>query len=313
MKPICIYHGGCADGFTAAWAVWKALGPDLDYVPRSYGEDPPDVTGRDVIMVDFSFKRPIIAAMAATCQTMVILDHHKTAAADLAGFPLPVGLGPTGPAPADWGVVDVISGYSPYVMADHARACNAPAVHAIFDMDRSGAQIAWDFFHPGAPRPRLIDYVADRDLWRFWMPASRAVSACLHSYEHTFAMWDDLAGLIEDRQGLSTVIAQGEAIDRQHLKNVTSVIRATRRYMTIGGYLVPVCNCPNHMASDAAGKMAEGQAFAASYYDTKDGRNFSLRSRDGGVDVSEIAKRYGGGGHRNAAGFQAIAGWEGEP
>lgn len=25
IKPLCIYHGNCADGFGAAWAVWKAL------------------------------------------------------------------------------------------------------------------------------------------------------------------------------------------------------------------------------------------------------------------------------------------------
>lgn len=24
-KPVCIYHGNCFDGFTAAWAVWKRL------------------------------------------------------------------------------------------------------------------------------------------------------------------------------------------------------------------------------------------------------------------------------------------------
>ena len=37
-----------------------------------------------------------------------------------------------------------------------------------------------------------------------------------------------------------------------------------------------------------------------------------LRSTDDGLDVSEIAKQYGGGGHRNAAGFRMDSGWEGE-
>lgn len=44
-------------------------------------------------------------------------------------------------------------------------------------------------------------------------------------------------------------------------------------------------------------------------------RNALLRNRNqpttpDGVDVSEIAKQYGGGGHRNAAGFQIPYGHE---
>ncbi len=315
MMPICIYHGNCADGFTAAWAVWLTLTPlgGVELYPGVYGEDPPDVTGRDVIMVDFSYKRPVIEAMASTCRTMLILDHHKTAEADLAGFPLPVGLGPTGPSPADWGVVDVVSGYYPDVMADWARICGAPsAVHAIFDMNRSGAQIAWDFFQ-GAPhglRSALVDYVADRDLWRFDLPRSREISAWLYSQPFDMEVWT-LCGA-ELHLHFDQVADQGRAILRQHDKNVQSLIRNTRREMVIGGHRVPVANVPHFMASDAGGLLAQDQPFSATYYDRPGARVFSLRSREGGIDVSEIAASYGGGGHRQAAGFQAAPGWEGD-
>ncbi|MFB5634981.1 MAG: bifunctional oligoribonuclease/PAP phosphatase NrnA, partial [Candidatus Nitrosomaritimum aestuariumsis] len=67
---------------------------------------------------------------------------------------------------------------------------------------------------------------------------------------------------------------------------------------------VPVANLPYTLVSDAANKLAEGEAFAACYWDTEDGRVFGLRSFSKGSDVSEIAKEYGGGGHRNAAGFR---------
>src|SRR5665213_864100 len=155
MKPLCIYHGNCADGFTAAWAVHKAMGVgDADYHPGVYGQEPPDVTGRDVIMVDFSYKRPVLEAMAAKARSILILDHHKTAAEDLSGL-----------------------GYIP-VQYDDFVETNDPAarVGVIFDMERSGAQVTWDFFHD-APRPLLVDYVGDRDLWRFAMPKSREVNA----------------------------------------------------------------------------------------------------------------------------------------
>lgn len=63
-KPLCIYHGKCADGFTAAWAVYKAFGENVDFFEGVHGQEPPDVSGRDVILVDFSYKRAVLMAMA---------------------------------------------------------------------------------------------------------------------------------------------------------------------------------------------------------------------------------------------------------
>ena len=74
---ICIYHGNCADGFGAAWVVRKALG-DIEFVGAKYQEAPPDVTGKDVVMVDFSYKRPVLLEMAEKANSILILDHHNT-------------------------------------------------------------------------------------------------------------------------------------------------------------------------------------------------------------------------------------------
>lgn len=74
--------------------------------------------------------------------------------------------------------------------------------------------------------------------------------------------------------------------------------------MVIDGFDVPVANLPYTLSSDAGHLMAQGEPFAACYWDTPAGRVFSLRSSDAGEDVSAVAKTYGGGGHRNAAGFQ---------
>lgn len=299
MKPICIYHGGCADGFTAAWAVWRALG-EIDFHPGIYGEAPPDVTGRDVIMVDFSYKRPVIEAMAATCSTMLILDHHKTAEADLAGFPSPYERS--------------MRGHMHSVFHDHDNgglAHNVP--RAIFDVQRSGAQISWDFFHKDQPRPALVDYVADRDLWLFELPWSREVSAYVYSWPMEFDAWERIAQKLEGGElDFQDVFLSGGAILRQHDKNVATLIRNTRRRIVIGGQSVPVANVPHFMASDAGHALAQGETFSATYYDRDGARVFSLRSTSDGADVAAIAAQYGGGGHRNAAGFQAAPGWEGD-
>ncbi len=291
MKPLCIYHGKCADGFTAAWAVWKALG-DCDFHPGVYGEEPPDVTERAVVMVDFSYKRPVLEKMAATAWSMTILDHHKTAAEDLAGLP----------PPSDrW--------HDPY------RDDGWPTKHgiyALFDMERSGAQVTWDYFFSSTPRPLLVDYVGDRDLWRFKLPASREVNAYIFAHEYTFANWNKLAELCD--RDLTSVQEMGAAIERKHHKDVAELVEVTCRTMCIGGMHMPVANIPYTLTSDAGNLMAKrGEGVAACYWDTPAGRVFSLRSTPDGPDVSAIAKSYGGGGHKNAAGFQKPLGWEGDP
>ena len=112
---------------------------------------------------------------------------------------------------------------------------------------------------------------------------------------------------------LQALADQGSAIERKHFKDIAELLAVSARPMVIGGHRVKVANLPYTMSSDAAGKLAEGEPFGACYMDTPDGRVFSLRSHgEQAVDVSEIAKAYGGGGHKNAAGFTAPIGWEGE-
>jgi nanoRNase/pAp phosphatase (c-di-AMP/oligoRNAs hydrolase) len=93
-----------------------------------------------------------------------------------------------------------------------------------------------------------------------------------------------------------------------------AILRAANQYVErqapnaclceIAGYVVPVINT-THQVSELVGRLAEGQPFAASWFERQDGKFvYSLRSRgDGGEDVSTVAKLLGGGGHRNAAGF----------
>jgi oligoribonuclease NrnB/cAMP/cGMP phosphodiesterase (DHH superfamily) len=241
------------------------------------------VTGRDVILVDFSYKYPVILKMAEDAHSILILDHHKTAQEDLAGF------------------VGAACNFKQSV--DLARSLlelsNTPPVSVVFDMARSGAGITWDFFFPYHPRPALINHIEDRDLWLFKLEGTREIQANVFSWPYDFEVWDRL--MAADTASLR---AEGAAIERKHFKDIEELLRVTTRRMKIGGHIVPAANLPYTFSSDAAGKLAEGQPFAACYMDTPEGRVFSLRSRPEGLDVSEIAKQYGGGGHKNAAGFK---------
>lgn len=290
---MCIYHANCADGFGAAWAVWKRYGYDVEYVAAGYGSEPPDIAGKNVLIVDFSYKYDVLAAMSWKARRIVILDHHKTAQEDLQRLP--------------W--FDGTEAGVEVAVREQCWTQNMPEIVACFDMNRSGARMAWDYCHPSAP-PFGIRFIEDRDLWRFTMDKTRDVHAALLSYEMSFSIWDALFGQAERDAG-ADLARQGEAIERRQRKDIAALLGASKRTMVIGGHEVPVANVPFHLSSDAGHVLNEGVLFAATYLDTADGRAFSLRSR-GDFDVSAIAKSYGGGGHKNAAGFKMPRGWEGE-
>lgn len=264
-RPLVISHRNCTDGFTATWCFHHFAPGANDFLEAAYGEDPPDVTGRRVYIVDFSYPREKLLAMAEVASHVVVLDHHQSAEADLKGL-------------------------------EH------PRLTIQFDMQRSGAGMAWDYLFSPITRPRFLGFVEDRDLWRFqFKTETKAAHALLGSVPRTFEQWDKLMlGSIAEQ---TVALAQGEALLRLVEKQVADAVQASRRLMWIGEHEVPTANVPGFFASDAGHLLDEGVPFAATYYDTAEQRHFSLRSRPDGADVSVIAGKFGGGGHKHAAGF----------
>lgn len=265
-RPLVIYHGNCADGFSAAWCFWRKYRDGADYVAGVYSKDPPDVTGREVYLVDFSYKRPVMEDMLKVAACVTLIDHHKTA-------------------------------------IDELRPLQTFDKFGWFcDLNRSGATLAWDYLFPGESRPLLLGHVEDRDLWRFKLQGTREIQAFVFSHEYSFDLWGKL--MSADQVELLKMTAAGAAIERKHHKDVAELVRVCRRRITIGGHDVPAASLPYTMSSDAGHLMAQGEPFAVCYWDTADGRSFSLRSTKDGLDVSLIAEQYGGGGHCHAAGFE---------
>jgi len=261
MKTLCIYHGNCADGFGAALAVYLGHGKkNVDFHAGVHQDSPPDVTGRDVVIVDFSYKRDVLLSMAAKAKSILILDHHVSAENELVNLP--------------------------------------GNVSAVFDMDRSGAVIAWQHYHEG-PVPRLFLHIQDRDLWQFKLEGTREIQAAIFSYPYDFETWINL--LCTD---LDVLRQEGVALERKHFKDIKEFINVAASRGTIARHDVPILNAPYFMSSDAGHIMGKGEPFAACYWDTPKGRVFSLRSSPDGMDVSKIAAEFGGGGHKHAAGFR---------
>ncbi len=241
-----------------------------------------------VLMVDFSYKRPVLEKMMSYARDITILDHHKTAQADLETYAI----------------------FNPVTAAniDEVLAATQPGlgpIRAEFDMNRSGAMMAWQFLFPDSLIPMFIELIQDRDLWKFkFGEDTKKFSAALRTYPMDFKVWDKLIA------GWGGLVSDGESILRAHNANIAKFL-ADVYEDNIGGHRVPVVNVPYHYASDTAHAMLQkfpDAPFTACWFRRGDGMiQYSLRSEDSRMDVSEIAKKFGGGGHRNAAGYQVAA------
>jgi uncharacterized protein len=265
MFDLAIYHGGgCLDGFCAAWLCSRVF--PVECVPMNYGEEPPDVTGRNVIIVDFSFKREVLLAMKSKAKSLLVLDHHKTAKDDLDGLDF-----------------------------------------CVFDMEKSGARLTLEFIDrvhgSGLNRDSrwLVDYTEDRDLWRHKLANTKEINAGLRSHPLDFQLWNSFAA---DPAFLTEIAIEGTGILRYQKKLIDSHIRHAAPMQMAGHSVLAVnCTCAD-LTSEIAGELAKDRPFGVCWFESSGGhRVVSLRSTPEGIDVSEVAKANGGGGHKRAAGF----------
>lgn len=266
-EPLVIYHGNCLDGFGSAYAAWRHFVLerewDAEFVAAAHGESPPPHAGRDVYLLDYVYKRPVMEALCAQARRVVVLDHHRSAEHDLRGL---------------------------------EGGCANLELH--FDMRRSGAVISWEYFNR-SPLPRLLAHIQDRDLWQWRLPGSRDITAALMSYPHEFELWH---GFVQTPEALRTLAAEGHSINRYRDREIALYLE--RAVMgEIAGHKVPVVNAPDGIHSELLSELSQGRPFAAGYSDRGGERRWSLRSDAHGLNVADIAVRFGGGGHPHAAGF----------
>lgn len=275
---ICIYHANCDDGFAAAYAVWKRFGDEVKYVACQYGQDAPDVTGKDVLIVDFSFKKDVMEQLAEKAQRIIVLDHHKTAEAELEGFVK----------------LECVGGPFEKKYADRMVS----GVGVCFNMEKSGCRLAWEYCFGNKSMPGWFEAIEDRDLWRFNLRGTKEICIAIRSMPRDFELWDMFRA--------DNLANEGVTIQR-YVDMIVSNICDTAFEEEIAGHVVPVAACSYDFVSETAHQLLHRNPdapFAACIVRSHDGVTYSLRSMDDRMDVSEIAKANGGGGHRNAAGFR---------
>lgn len=280
-KPLIIYHDNCADGFGAAWAAYRKFGTDgAEYLPMQYNDPrvhidddelvfPTQVEGRDVFILDFSFPPSIHFAISDLANITFHRDHHKTAFEAY--------------------------GFDPnkrFVMEEGGESI-------ILDPNKSGCVLAWELFHSATP-PTILELIQDRDLWQWKLDGTKDFATALRSKPFSFEWFDEAMLNVEG------LMADGAAMNRlfdQQLADITKHPTLIDLFGTEDTGLA--VNCTPQFASEAGNTLAkQSGTYGATWCVGEHGQVFfSLRSI-GEYDVSAIAKRFGGGGHRNAAGFR---------
>jgi uncharacterized protein len=173
--------------------------------------------------------------------------------------------------------------------------------YAIFDMSHSGCVLSYHWAHLNfgtlsAGTPTILQYVEDRDLWTWKLKDSKLVNLAIASAPQDFYTWLDF--------DLDTAKAQGRAIESFQSAQIKKTLERVEKGRRIDKVLAMV-NCTDNISEvgNAILERFPDVDVACMWFDVRDTTVFSLRSREGGVDVSKIAKRLGGGGHAAAAGF----------
>ncbi len=272
-KIYTLYYNNCPDGFASALAAYLKFGDRSEYIGVRHQQDPPEMeAGSQVYILDFSYPRQVMEELLQQHDRVITLDHHKTAQEALLG----------------------VRG-------------------ALFDLNRSGAMISWEYFHPDREIPELFKYIQDRDLWEWKLDGTAEVTAGLQLLPQDFDCWIESL----TPEGLERLRRDGKTMLRYQTQEIESMLKhvyidnlppyqaPTGEWIT--GRKLPTINCSNYdIVSQLCHRMlAEypDEPVVASWLRGNASIAYSLRSQPN-FDCSDIAKLYGGGGHKNSAGFK---------
>lgn len=296
MKIVIGYHADCIDGFTSAWVTYNALLKDAffrpnkediilhpcKYTPESEEElyqTCASVGATDLYIVDFSVSIEFLKRVEPYLLIITILDHHKTAFEKYAGLTA---------IDADTKWRGVIANAD--IFLDNAEC---------------GASLCWKHFNPDSKLPRLIEYVRDYDLWQYkYGEDTKYINKVLSAASKTIETWDELAERCEQARTLADMLYDGKRLQEKH-DTLCNEVAEKAVPATIAGEKGLMVECPRELASDVGHILATkcgtfGALVSVNVAENK--VNYSLRS-NGDYDVSAICKQFGGGGHKNAAGF----------
>jgi len=171
-----------------------------------------------------------------------------------------------------------------------------------FDLKHSGAVLSWQYFHPDKKVPELLNYVEDFDLWQFKLPHTKEVIAYLDLFDFDFKIWDTVIANFDSPEKFKEILPQAKLLLQYEKKMVERIVQNRSELVSFEGYKTYAVNCPIFDSQIGNVLYNKLPPMGIIWYRDKNRLKFSLRS-DGSVDVSELAKKFGGGGHKGSSGF----------
>lgn len=265
-KIAVFYHADCLDGFGAAYAAWKKFGDTADYYPAKYGHEP--------LVEEVAGKE---AYFIDFCYPQETMDKVLKSAASLV-------------------VLDHHEGIKEVVesMPNH-----------VYDNNRSGASIAWAYFHPDTAIPKLIQHMEDEDLYKFDLPETRALGVFLSAHDFSFEFWDDVSNALADPEKRTLLFAEANSF-LKYFNHLIALSVEHAHLVSFEGHEVLLANTsPMKTLKSAVGNALAKKKppFGLVMSVHPNGIGVSIRG-DGSVDVAAIARKYGGNGHPSSAGFR---------
>lgn len=302
MNVLVVYHGdSCIDGFTSAWLATVAIGQAGHKEPKLYPltyEDGQEQALQqhivdqfvakhyyDVIYIlDISLSLQCLETLTKTTKAKIImLDHHKTA----------------------------FDRYVPDVARTKKERANISLHNGRVDIalnnGMSGAGMTHMYFFPDTETPLLVQHVQDRDIWTFEIKHTKAVNLYLKQEEQTIENWTNINAKMCHTAMYEEIVQKGERLLADHEAKVLDIAHMSK-WITINSATGLMVRCEYEYASDVGHELCkESGTFGLTYFTTVEGLQkgmlqVSLRS-EGDYDVETMARRLGGGGHKNAAGF----------
>lgn len=267
---IVIYHAECTDGFTAAWVAFQKYGDTATYHPMTHTDDPESL--------DIDNKHVILLDISYSREKILNLSKRAKT----------------------------------LIVLDHhvtAQKELSDLPYCIFDMTKSGAGLTWDTLFSGTKRPLLVDYVEDKDLWKFNLKDTTMITDVLESEEQEFNNWTNFSEGLEFHPKF--ILEKGQII-KTLKKHMIKTLCKEKFIIELAGHKIPAVNSSVWWSEIGAELCKDSTTFAAVFYKRSDGViKVSLRSDSRvGMNVGEIAKELqntgfaiSGGGHRNSAGF----------
>jgi hypothetical protein len=264
-----IYHNSSIDGFSAAFLIWlykyqTRSDTQIEFYGTEYGMVPNDLEGRHVICLGFTYRKPSLMMVLQQALSVTVIDNH------------------------------VFDDFDPKLSPNYASN-----FRHLCDDTQASCTMVWNLLYAEDKIPDILVHIQDRELWRFKVKNTREVLAALSSYSMEFSVWYELF-----HTPIESVLRDGQVIRRYQTEIGRAVNRNVSRINFLEYTNVPIVNCPWFMVAEVVGALAQTEPFALGYFDSSTKRHFSLRSSaKSPVDVCKLARKFGGGGHKNAAGF----------